>query len=530
MVNQRLGEQLPASSQPGAGEHAVEIRQAARGGLISIAGAGTSAVMGFALALVLARSFGDVGSGVVLQAIAVFSIALGVARTGMDTAGIWILPRLALAQPQKIRGAVIALLLPTAVVGTVLGLLTALVLPKLGMFGGPQEAQVTAAIQAVSWFLPCGAVMMVALAATRGLGNVVPYTVVGAIAIPTSRPIAVLGVAAVGGAAVSAALLWAAPLVLGMVAALMALWVRVRAHERRAGQKGTLVPDGGVHRIIWKFALPRWLSSAVEQSIVWFDVILVGAIAGAGAAGVYGAASRFVTAGLIISTAMRMVISPRFSALLSENKIPAVQKLYSTTVTWIVLLGAPIYGLFMFFAPTILGWLGDDFRRGSTALLILCLGAISSLLAGNIDSVLMMSGRSGWMLANKSVVLAVNIVGNILLLPRFGITGAAAVWAVSMFLDAALASIETRILIGIRFDAGRVFYALGVAAVSVVPASLGALLLLGNSAVACLAAGLATALVLGLWSWLDRRRLGLKDLALGRRPRNRKTTKNLDTN
>lgn len=514
MGNQEVGEHSATRVAENPSEHTGEIRDAARGGIISIAGAGTSAVMGFALTLVLARTYGDAGSGVVLQAIAIFSIALGVARTGMDTAGIWILPRLALADPGKIRGTVMALLVPTAVVGTVLGLLTGLVLPRMGLFNGPYEGEVTTAITLISWFLPCGSVMMVALAATRGLGNVIPYTVVGAIAVPASRPIAVLVAASLGGAAVSAALGWALPLAAGMAAALVALSLRVRDHERRAGVHGGFMPDKEVRRSLWEFALPRWFSSGIEQSIVWFDVILVGALAGAGAAGVYGTASRFVTAGLIISTAMRMVISPRFSAMLSENRISAVQKLYSTTVTWIVLLGAPIYGLFIFFAPTVLGWLGEDFQRGSTALIILSLGALTSLMAGNVDSVLMMSGRSGWMLANKTVVLAVNIVANFILVPRYGITGAAAAWAGSMFLDAALASIETRIFIGVRFDAPRVLYALLVAALSVVPTSLGALALLGNSTKACVAAGVATLVVLALWSWLDRRRLGLKDLNL----------------
>lgn len=517
MGSQGTGEKTAAEVVDGSSGHAGEIRSAARGGAVSLVGAGTSAVMGFVLTLVLARTFGAAGSGVVLQAIAVFSIALGVARTGMDTAGIWILPRLALTAPEKIRGAVVALLVPTVLVGSAGGVLTGVVLPRLGLFSGPAEAQVTAAIELVSWFIPCGAVMMVALAATRGLGNVVPYTVIGAIGVPVSRPVAVLLAASLGGAATAAAMAWALPMAAAMVAALVALWLRVREHERRAGVRGKLLPAPDVNGGIWKFALPRWVSSGIEQSIVWFDVILVGAIAGAGAAGVYGAASRFVTAGLIISTAMRMVISPRFSALLSENKLHSVQRLYSTTVLWIVLLGAPIYGLFIFFAPTILRFLGHGFERGSTALVILCVGAISSLVAGNVDSVLMMSGRSGWMLANKSMVLTVNIAANIVLLPRFGITGAAVAWAASMILDAVLASVETRILIGIRFDAGRVGYALFVAAASVVPASVCALLLLGNTTKACVAAVLATAAVLALWCWLDRRRLGLADLGLLRR-------------
>jgi len=528
MKNQQVTQLAPGSVTVGAGEQTGEIREAARGGAISILGAGTSAVMGFVLTLVLARSFGAEGSGVVLQAIAVFSIVLSLARTGMDTAGIWILPRLALADPEKIRGAVVAMLLPTAVVGAAGGLFMGLVLPHLGIFAGPEESQVTSAIALVSWFLPCGAVMMVALAATRGLGNVVPYTVVGAIAVPLSRPVAVLAVASLGGAAAAAAMAWALPMAAAMVAALVALWIRIREHERRAGVRGALVPDRAVHGRIWKFALPRWFSSGIEASIVWFDVILVGSIAGAGAAGVYGAASRFVTAGLIISTAMRMVISPRFSALLSENRLAAVQKLYATTVTWIVLLGAPIYGLFMFFAPTILGFLGDDFERGSMALIILCLGAICSLLAGNVDSVLMMSGRSGWMLANKSMVLAINVIGNIIFVPRFGISGAAVVWAVSMAVDAALASIETRIFIGVRFEAGRVFYALLVAAASVVPASVGALLLMGNSAKAAVVAGIVTMLVLGLWCLLDRRRLGFNEIVMVPRGKVARAAKSTD--
>ncbi|HSU45362.1 MAG TPA: polysaccharide biosynthesis C-terminal domain-containing protein [Arthrobacter sp.] len=505
-------------------DHANELRQAARGGIISGVGAGISAGMGFVLTLVLARSFGEVGSGVVLQAIAVFSIALGIARAGMDTAGIWVLPRLALSDAGKIRGAAVALLLPALAVGTVLALLLAALVPQLGLSGDVHQPEVIAAVRALNWFLPCAAVMMVALAATRGLGNVVPYTAVGAVALPVSRPLAVLVVVAVGGPAVWAAVAWAIPLPLAMAAILLSLWVRIRSHERHAGIKGRWLPDREVFSRVVKFALPRWYSAGVEQSIVWFDVILVGALAGAGAAGVYGAASRFVSAGLIISTAMRMVISPRFSALLSENKTAAVQMLYSTTLTWIVLLGTPIYGIFMFFAPTALHWLGAGFETGSTALVILCAGAITSLLAGNVDSVLMMSGRSGWMAMNKSAVLAVNIGGNLVLVPAWGIVGAAASWAVSLLIDAILASVESRIFLGIRFDAGRVSYALLVAAVSFVPPSTLSIMVLGNNTLSCAVATAGTLVILCLWCWLDRRRLRISDFSLLSRRATAETT------
>ena len=229
---------------------------------------------------------------------------------------------------------------------------------------------------------------------------------------------------------------------------------------------------------------------------------------------------RSVSAGLIVATAMRMVISPRFSALLSENKTRQVQDLYSTTVSWIVLLGAPIYALFMFFAPTVLGWLGPGFESGSTALIVLSVGAIAFLMAGNVDSLLMMSGRSGWIAANKVVVLALNVIGNLWLVPLWGITGAAASWAFSLLLDSVLASVESRIFLGIRFGARRVFYALFVSGVCVVPISVLTKVLMGQSTAAVFVAGGSSMAALATWCWLDRKRLHLDDLALlSRTPR-----------
>lgn len=516
-----MSERAVQPSDADALAHTADARLAARGGIVSGVGAGVSAGMGFVLTLVVARSFGEAGAGIVLQAMAVFAIALGVARTGMDTTSIWVLPRLALSDAGKIRGAVMGLLIPTLTVGLVIAALIIVLVPMLDFSEGVHARDVEAAIRSVAWFLPWAAVMMVGLAATRGLGNVLPYTVIGAIAVPSSRPVAVLGVVALGGSAVWASVAWAAPLPLAMLVVLVVLYRRIQRHERKAKLKGPWLPDRDLLQRIWRFALPRWFSSGIEQSIVWFDVILVGAIAGAGAAGVYGTASRFISAGLIVSTAMRVVISPRFSALLGENKLRAVQELYSTTVTWIVVLGAPIYGIFMFFAPTALGWLGSDFQRGSTALVILCVGAIVSLLAGNVDSVLMMSGRSGWMAANKCVVLTINVVGNIVLVPVWGISGAAVSWSFSLLLDAVLASIETRIFVGIKFDSGRIFYALFVAAVSVVPSSLLALYLFGNSTLSLLLASATTATILILWCWFDRGRLRMSGLALLSRRRTR---------
>lgn len=496
-----------------------EITAAARGGAISFAGAATSALMGFVLTIVLARTLGDTGAGIVLQAIAAFTIAQSIARLGMDTAAVWILPKLAHSAPENVRGAAVALLVPPAVAGLVAAGGLALVAPALR---GSLGDTVTNAIVAVGWFLPFGTVLMVALAATRGLGGVVPYTLIGSVALPTVRPVAVLAVAGVSTGAMAGALAWAAPVPIAMVFAVAVVWLRVRRAERPAGVTGKVVCDASLQRRIWGFAAPRTISSALEQSIVWLDVMLVGAIAGASEAGVYGTASRFVTAGLIVATAIRIVVAPRFSAMLERDDTASVQSLYTATTTWIVYFGTPIYVGFAIFAPTVLRWFGSEFERGAASLVILCIGCTAMLGAGNIQALLLMSGRSGLAAANKAAVLATNVVGNLLLVPVIGIRGAAATWAASMILDAVLAAVQVRRIIGVRLQPAAAAYAFGVAVICAVVPSVIALGLLGQNTGAAIAAGASSTVILVSWCAIDRTRLGTDALMSIVRKRNRR--------
>ena len=468
--------------------------------------------MGFVLVLVLARQLGAAGSGVVLQTIAAFMIALSLARLGMDTAAVWILPRLRSESPDLARGAVTGLLLGAGTAGSVVALLW-WVVQWTQADGALGEWRVAETITSVVWALPLASVMLVALAATRGFGGVLPFNLIGNIAVPFARPAGVLGVTLLGGGVTAAAMTWAVPWVPGMLAAVGVLLLQVRRLERRTGARGRWLPGWRVQRRIFGFALPRTLASALEQSIIWFDVVLVGIIAGSAAAGVYGAASRFVGAGVIVLTALRIVVAPRFSAMLAEKRLDDVQSLYAVTAGWILLFGAPIYVLLAFFSPTVLGWLGPDFDEGVTSLVVLCAGAVMLLAGGNIQSLLLMSGHSGWGAFNKLTVFSVNVVGNLLLVPHLGILGAAATWAVCMALDTALAMFQVYRFTRIRPAVGRIAAIVGaVAGCAALPSWL-MIALLGNSTSALvLSAALTGVLVLG-YAVLDRRRLHLGELA-----------------
>lgn len=491
-----------------------ELAGAARGSVITFVGSVSSAALGFVLSVLLARTLGTAGAGIVFQVIATFTIALSITRLGLDTTAVWLLPRLAMEEPGRVRAGVHALLVP-ALACSVLASVAWLAVSSSVQVSSDRQALFDA-LDVAAVFLPAAAVMTVALAATRAFGGVLAFNAVGNIGLPLLRPAGVLVAAALGGATTGAVLGWALPWLVGLLASLLVLFGYLRAP--RWVREGGRLPGRALTRRISVYAVPRAIASALEQSIVWIGVILVGVLAGASAAGVYGAAARFVAAGLIVSTAIRIVVAPRFSGLLGERRFADVEELYSVTARWILLFGGPVYIVLAVFAPTVLGWLGPGFDEGVGVMVVLCLGSIVVLAAGNVQSLLLMSGRSGLGAVNKAVVLILNVGATLLLVPRFGIIGAAAAWAASMLLDTALAAWQVRSATGIILSTRSIVYVILLVSACVgVPSGAVVLLLGQGSAQLLLAAGVSGACLIGACV-LDRERLHIDELArLGRR-------------
>lgn len=325
----------------------------------------------------LARLLGAQVSGEVLQGVAVFTIVLSVSRLGLDTAAVWLLPRLVVTNPGLLRSAVTGLVLPAGVSGVVVAVLWLAAVPIL--VDGDLTSGTAGVLVAMACFLPAAGVMMVALAGTRAFGGVLPFNVVNNFLVPGLRLLGLLAVVAMGGAGVSAALSWTVPWVIGAVAASLMLLRLLRRHPGRSGG-GAAWPDRGLRRDIARYALPRTAMSGLEQMVIWADVILVGLILGTVDAGVYGSVARFVSAGVLFATALRIVVAPRFSAMLAEGRRDDVQDLYSVTARWIFLFGAPIYLVLAVFSPTVLAWLGPDFASGRWSMVALCIGSLVSTL------------------------------------------------------------------------------------------------------------------------------------------------------
>lgn len=479
-------------------------------------GSVTSAVMGLLLTVVIGRALGASGAGVVLQSMAAFTIALSVGKAGLDTTAVWLLPRVAVEDVRQLRPALVALVTPALGLGVLVGI----ALHGSASVIDPRGGVLADSLQAMAWFLPFGTAMIVALSATRGLGGVRPYVLVNSIGVPTARPLLVLAVTSAGAGSLGATLAWVAPLPVAVVVGLVLLMRNVKRHEATVGTRGGYRPERPLQRRIWSYAAPRSISGVLEQAMMWIGVLLVGVLATPAAAGVFGAATRFVGAGLILSTAMRIVVAPLYSRALGLGHLEEAQSLYTTTTKWIVVSSTPIYLLLAAFGGTVLGALGPEFASGATTLLILSAGLMVVLLGGNIHSMLLMSGHSGLAAVNKLAALTVNVAGVFVLVPILGIEGAALAWSSSMVLDAGLAAYQVHRLVRVRVVGSGVLIAVAIPLVTFGSVAVAARLLQGDTLPALMLSGCLGLLLWVAASYMFRRRLELLDVTSLLRSRN----------
>src|SRR5699024_9890565 len=101
-----------------------------------------------------------------------------------------------------------------------------------------------------------------------------------------------------------------------------------------------------------------------------------------------------------------------------------------------------------------------DFVAGAFALIIMCVGAMVAACTGNVQSMLLMSGRSGWAALNKVLVLALSLTLLITLVPPLGVLGGAIAFTAVTSLDAVLAAIQVRIGVKVRQGVGPILLAL----------------------------------------------------------------------
>ncbi len=406
------------------------VRSFARGGLLSLFGSLTAGVSGFVLTVLLARGVPVQTVGVLFAALSIFLLAYTFVRLGASTGAVYFVARLtALGQPERVRSVFRSALPPVLWVSvlTAAGLFFAA--PALGRVVVSSDPEQTArAIQVLAAFLPFAAVMDVCLYGTRGLHRLRPLVLVDQIGRPLVQLLLVAGCLVIGAKGAPAlAVAWASPYLPAAVVAGVWLWMLLSRGDRRRGSAAATA--GTMHREFWGYSWARWLQSLAQIGLQRIDIILVAALIGPTEAAVYGAVTRFLVFGQLAAGSIAAVAQPRISRLLALEDRDGVQALYRVSTTWLVLGTWPLYLGLVVFSEQLPLIFGPSYSAGSSVLVVLGLTMLIATACGLVDVVLAMAGRTTWTFYNALGALAINVALDLLLIPRWGILGAAVGWA-----------------------------------------------------------------------------------------------------
>lgn len=425
-------------------------------GLTTTLGVLTNAAVAFLLTWMVGRGLGAEGTGYFFLLTSVFLISTSALGMGADTGLMRTVSRnralgLDADQPPSVVVATVPILVVGGVVTAAVVVGAARVTETLGL-----GAEHVPTVRLLACFLLPATLTGVLLGGCRGLGRLHAYTAVQNLLVPLARAagIAVVLLAAPSVAVVVGA--WVAPLGVSAVLA----WLLLRRHLSRPSARAArgALPRRGVE--FWGFAVPRGLAVLVERCIEWADVLLVIALLGPAAGGVYGVVSRCAMAGLFLESAMRIVAGPRISAAIALEDHDRIRRIFDLVSRVLVLALWPFYLLLAVFADRVLGLFGEEFRTGATALTVVCLALMCSVAAGMLQTFLLMAGRSHWQLMNRTVQLAVLVVVAWFLVPHLGLVGAGLAWACGILADTTLAAVQVSRALGAHVRLGNAWLAM----------------------------------------------------------------------
>ncbi len=205
-----------------------------------------------------------------------------------------------------------------------------------------------------------------------------------------------------------------------------------------------------------------------------------------------------------VRLAFMHAFTPVIARFYKEGRNLELSEQYSRVTRWIVTLAAPITLLLIAMRDEVILLFSTSFSGDSHFMIILAVAAFVACAFGLAANIVVMTGHSKWNLYNGLVVAAVSIAFNALLIPRWGIVGAALATLGATLVSVSLKNYQTYAWLKIPLQWGKIWKPFGafLIAVLVFAAGEGFLPPVWWSA---LATALASMLVFGLALW----RLGL---------------------
>jgi O-antigen/teichoic acid export membrane protein len=190
--------------------------------------------------------------------------------------------------------------------------------------------------------------------------------------------------------------------------------------------------------IIGKFEIHELLQSSIPLFWVqimalilqWMSSLLLGIWGTVEDVGIFNVALRtsFITSLLLVS--INSIAAPKYAALYKKGDIKALGSTALNSTKMVVLFASPVLLLFFLAPHWVMKIFGDKFVSGAYVLMILTGGQFINAITGSVSVLLVMSGNERLHRNSFIFSMIICVTLNFILVPTFGLIGAAIATAV----------------------------------------------------------------------------------------------------
>ncbi|MAR39692.1 MAG: hypothetical protein CMD22_03245 [Flavobacteriales bacterium] len=192
---------------------------------------------------------------------------------------------------------------------------------------------------------------------------------------------------------------------------------------------------------ILKISIPLMFAQSVQFIMAWTDKLMLGSMTTIEDVGIYHTAFKLSMFAAVALMSVNSIASPKFAEMFAKNDMEGLKKVVHQSTKMIFWSSVPFVVVFFIFPHFLLGLFGEEFKIGVTAFIFLSCGRLISSLSGSVGNILQMTGNQNIYASILLIGALLNIVLNLILIPLYGINGAALasmssliVWNLSMVL------------------------------------------------------------------------------------------------
>ncbi len=174
------------------------------------------------------------------------------------------------------------------------------------------------------------------------------------------------------------------------------------------------------------FSLPLLAAALLNTSTNWVNNLMLGGLKTAAEVGLFKVAG-IITGFIGFPIGILLVLyMPVVSNLFGSNKINEIKRIYSVLTKWICFLTLPLFIFLFIFSDLVIGAMyGKEYIIAANTFRILSVATIITNFAGPNGATLVSIGKPRFVMYSILVASIINIVLNIILIPPYGIEGAA---------------------------------------------------------------------------------------------------------